>query len=85
MYYVYIIKSDAEDWRYVGFTSDLRNRFEDHNNGKVASTRNHRPFTLASYIAVQEKATALELERYFKTGSGIAWMNKRLLSSSSPA
>ncbi|MDZ7758107.1 GIY-YIG nuclease family protein [Rhodohalobacter sp.] len=70
MYYVYIIKSDAEDWQYVGYyIRPLRARLKDHNNGKVASTRNHRrPYTIESYIAVQEKTTALELEKYFKTG-----------------
>ncbi|PKD45174.1 GIY-YIG nuclease family protein [Rhodohalobacter barkolensis] len=39
MYYVYIIKSEAKDWRYVGFTTDLRERFKNHNQGKVASTK----------------------------------------------
>ena len=80
MYYVYILKSDTEDRRYVGYTSDLRARLKDHNNGKVASTKPRCPYTIESYMAVQEKKTALELERYFKTGSGIAWMKKRLLS-----
>ncbi|MBE9048777.1 GIY-YIG nuclease family protein [Pleurocapsales cyanobacterium LEGE 10410] len=85
MYYVYIIKSEKDGWRYVGFTSDLKERLKDHKNGKVASTKNHRPFKLASFIAVENKEIALNLERYLKTGSGIAWMNKRLFSSSSPA
>jgi predicted GIY-YIG superfamily endonuclease len=84
MYYVYIIKSEAEDWRYVGFTSDLRERFKHHNQGKVASTKNHRPFKMASYIAVENKEIAIRLEKYLKSGSGIAWMNKRLLGSSGP-
>ena len=84
MYYVYIIKSVADGWRYVGFTADLHCRFEDHNKGKVASTKNHRPQLMASYIAVENKEIALKLEKYFKTGSGIAWMNKRLLGRSSP-
>ncbi|MGM0745818.1 MAG: GIY-YIG nuclease family protein, partial [Bacteroidota bacterium] len=43
IYYVHInIKSEAEDWRYVGFTSDLRERFINHNQGKVASTKKTR-------------------------------------------
>ena len=40
MYYVYILKSDTEDWRYVGYTSDLRARLKDHNNGKVVLLQN---------------------------------------------
>lgn len=84
MYYVYFIKSDTDDWRYVGFTSDLRERFKNHNQGNVASTKNHRLFKKASYIAVENKEIAIRLEKYLKSGSGIAWMNKRLLGSSSP-
>ncbi|MEX0646184.1 MAG: GIY-YIG nuclease family protein [Balneolaceae bacterium] len=80
MYYVYVLKSRGADWRYVGFTSDLQERLRDHNRGKVDSTRNYRPFQVASYIAVENRELALSLERYFKSGSGIAWMNKRLLS-----
>lgn len=66
MYYVYILKSVADGWRYVGFTSDLSERFEDHNQGKVNSTKNHRPFKMASYIAVEEKKTAIHLDKYLK-------------------
>jgi len=68
MYYVYIIKSDSEDWRYIGYSSDLRERLKDHNNGKVASTKALLPYTIESYIAVQEETTAQELEKYFNTG-----------------
>ncbi len=78
MYYVYILKSVGKDWRYVGYTSDLRKRFYDHNQGKVSSTRNHRPFKIVSYIAIENKEVAISLEKYLKSGSGIAWMNKRL-------
>ena len=80
MFYVYILKSVGVDWRYVGYSSDLKERFRQHNNGKVKATRNYRPFELACYIAVMDKETALKLERYFKSGSGIAWMNRHLLA-----
>ena len=63
MYYVYILKSDTEDWRQVGYSSDLRARLKDHNNGKVASTKPRRPYTIESYIAVQEKITAFKLQQ----------------------
>ena len=80
MYYVYILKSTVEDWYYVGYSADLRERLKDHNEGKVASTKSRRPYNVASYIAVQGKETATALEKYFKSGSGFAWMKKRLLS-----
>ena len=55
MHYVYILKSEVEDWHYVGYSADLRQRLKDHNEGKVASTKSRRPYTVASYIAVRKK------------------------------
>lgn len=79
MYYVYILKSLEKDWHYVRYTSEIKRRFDDHNLGKVGSTKNHRPFKVASYIAVETKEIAIQLEAYLKSGSGIAWRNRRLL------
>jgi predicted GIY-YIG superfamily endonuclease len=79
MFYVYILKSKIKDWRYVGYTGNLKQRLKQHNEGKTTATQNHRPFELISYVAVQDQQVALELEKYFKSGSGIAWMNKHLL------
>jgi putative endonuclease len=61
------------------YTSDLRKRFKEHNQGKVTSTKNHHPFKLSSYIAVEDKEIAMNLEKYLISGSGMAWRNKRLL------
>jgi len=77
MYYVYILKSTTEDWYYVGYSADLRQRIKEHNAGKVGSTKSRRPYTIASFIAVQERETAVDLERYLKSGSGFAWMKKQ--------
>jgi len=37
----------------------------------------HRHVTLKSYVAVDSEALARSLERYFKSGSGKAFANKR--------
>ena len=79
MWYVYVLRSRVKEWRYVGFTEDLKKRFREHNEGKSAATKPYKPFVLMSYIAVKDRQTALQLEGYFKSGSGIAWMNKHLL------
>ena len=79
MYCVYILRSVNKEWYYVGYASELKRRINDHNQGKVESTKPHRPFRIASYIAVERKETAIQLEAYLKSGSGIAWRNKRLL------
>ncbi|MER9327707.1 GIY-YIG nuclease family protein [Mesorhizobium sp. M0488] len=62
---------------YVGSTNDLRRRLESHQSGYVTSTKAHLPAALKTYIAVETEANARQLERYFKTGSGKAFANKR--------
>jgi putative endonuclease len=74
---------------YVGSTDDLRRRFASHQQGHVISTRQYLPLVLRSYVAVVDEATARNLERYFKSGSGTAFASKRFLgrtkSSSLPS
>ena len=79
MFYVYLIESlSVPGQRYVGFTTDLRQRFEDHNAGKSSHTAKFKPWRLVTYIAFSDRANAEEFERYLKSGSGHAFANKRL-------
>jgi predicted GIY-YIG superfamily endonuclease len=81
MWYVYILQSKEKVWRYVGYTSDLRKRFESHNLEKNQATKNYASFKLEAYIAVNSESKAKKLEKYFKTGSGKAVLVKRILQS----
>ena len=76
MWYVYFLELSNGDV-YVGSTNDLRRRVKAHQRGQVGSTKAHTPVALNSYVAVQTERTARELERYFKSGSGKAFANKR--------
>jgi predicted GIY-YIG superfamily endonuclease len=64
---------------YVGSTSDIARRFSEHNSGKVDSTKSRRPFSLEAYFAVRDRSRATGLERYLKSGSGRAFLHKRIL------
>ncbi len=77
VWYVYFLRLRNGDV-YVGSTSDLRGRVASHERGQVASTKGYLPATLKSYVAIQAEGTERELERYFKSGSGKAFANKRL-------
>ena len=44
-YYLYILKSYTGKY-YIGATSNIENRVEYHNKGKVKSTKSHRPWKL---------------------------------------
>ena len=79
MWFVYILKSLKDGDLYVGSTNNLRRRLADHNSGEVDSTRHRAPFTMKAYIAVRDEAKAIELEKYFKTGSGKSILCKRIL------
>jgi predicted GIY-YIG superfamily endonuclease len=79
MHYVYMLQSDGTaGQRYVGVTSDLRQRLRDHNSGKSAHTSKYRPWRLVTYVAFSERAKAEQFERYLKSGSGHAFARKRL-------
>ena len=81
MWYVYILRSKADGKLYVGSTADLRRRLQEHREGQSQSTRNRRPLELEAYIAVKEESIARDLEKYLKTGSGIATLRTRILTS----
>jgi predicted GIY-YIG superfamily endonuclease len=76
MWYVCFIQLRNGDI-YVGSTNDLRRRVELHKRGQVNSTKTYLPITLKSYVAVRTERNARKLERYFKSGSGKAFTNKR--------
>ena len=69
---------------YVGSTNDLKRRFSSHQAGQVLSTKQNLPVKLKSYVAVESEALARSLERYFKSGSGKAFANKRFWSKCPP-
>ena len=78
MYYVYLLQ-DSNKKLYVGFSSDLKQRLQDHNNGKVSTTREYEEPRLIWYSAFANKKTALDFERYLKAGSGHAFARKHLI------
>ena len=79
MHYVYLLESEgALRHRYVGLTSDLRQRLQEHNAGKSKHTAKFKPWSLVTYVAFSDKSKAETFERYLKSGSGHAFANKRL-------
>ncbi len=78
MHYVYF-QELSNSTTYVGFSSNLKKRFKAHNESRVPATEKFLPAKLKCYIAVETKEKAMELEKYFKTGSGKAVAYKRFL------
>ena len=78
MFHVYLLRSDAfPEQRYIGFTTDLKQRFEGHNSGASKHTAKFRPWQLVAYFAFADQRRAKEFEVYLKSGSGFAFANRR--------
>lgn len=77
-YYVYILESMRDGKRYIGMTSDLRQRFQQHQAGKSFATAPRRPFELIYYEAGRSYVDAKHREAYFKTTGGRRSLAKRL-------
>jgi putative endonuclease len=78
MYYVYVLRSSRIEKLYTGFTSDLKKRLSEHNNGESAFTKFGRSWELVYYEAYKNKKDAMVREKYLKTGWGRNYIRKIL-------
>jgi putative endonuclease len=78
MYFIYILKSEFDNNFYVGYTHDIDQRLQDHENGHVASTRNRRPLKLVYFEACLNQQDATHREKYLKTSWGKRYIKNRL-------
>jgi putative endonuclease len=69
-YCVYVLLSEKDGDFYVGFTTDLPRRFEEHNQGRNTSTAPRRPFALVHAEFYLSKSDAERRETYLKTAKG---------------
>jgi len=70
-YYVYILKMFNRNQLYVGYTSDLKRRLNEHRSGTVHSTRSDKEKPeLIFYEGYRSKKDAVRRERYFKSSKG---------------
>jgi len=80
MQIVYILISKKYPTRYyIGITQDLSRRVKEHNNGDSEYSKKYAPWHLETFITLSSKRKAQELERYLKSGSGFAFLKKRLI------
>lgn len=78
MNYVYVLMSESDKQFYTGATTNLKDRLEKHQKGRVPSTRNRQPLRLIHYEACVSKDDAFRREKYLKTGMGKRYLRKRL-------
>ena len=78
MYYVYLLESIKYKSWYIGYSTDLRKRFESHNTGRSKATKTKRPWKLIYYEAYIERLDAKKRELYLKSGAGRIFLKKQL-------
>ena len=78
MTYVYVLQSELDAGLYIGMTSDLRRRFEEHQRGESTSTVGRRPWILIYYEAYLEESDAAGREVFLKSGGGRRFLDRQL-------
>ena len=79
MYYFYILKSVKDNELYFGHTEDLKNRFSQHNSGKVLSTRLKKPLILVYYEVYHSQSDAKHREYSIKLrGNAYLQLKRRI-------
>lgn len=81
MHYVYVLRSKSNNQFYTGYTSNLKQRIEQHNNGDSTYTTHRGPYELIYYEACASKKDATTRETYLKTGMGKRYIKNRLKNS----
>jgi putative endonuclease len=73
---VYVLRSLKDGKRYIGLSAAVVDRLDQHNRGKVKSTKSRRPFVLIHEEICSGLDDARKLEKYFKTSAGRKYLDK---------
>ncbi|MEA3249515.1 MAG: GIY-YIG nuclease family protein [Patescibacteria group bacterium] len=78
MHYVYVLKSLSTGRHYIGESTNLKSRLEQHRSGSCRTTNRQRPWKLVWFAVFSSRRKALAFEKYLKSGSGYSFSRKRL-------
>ncbi len=70
MFFVYVLYSNKLKKRYVGYTSNIAKRFEEHNSGKSKFTKGGIPWVVVYKESFSTKSDAQKSEKFLKSGVG---------------
>ena len=77
-FYVYTLLSLKDGKLYTGFTTNLKNRLQQHARGEVKSTQDRRPLKLIHYEYFINEEDARAREVFLKSGFGRNQMKQAL-------
>ena len=82
MYYVYLLKSKRNGNFYIGCTSNLKQRIEDHNSNKSYHTKKYSPWKLVYFEGYCDREDAFNREKALKLhAQGLRRLKERLRNS----
>ena len=70
MFYVYVLRSESDSGFYIGFSTNLRARLRQHQDGESLATSHRGPWKLIYYEAYTEREDAEGREKFLKSGAG---------------
>jgi len=73
MFIIYVLQSRKDLSFYIGFTSDIKRRIEEHNKGSSQSTKHKRPWVLIYCEVYRTRKDAAERELKLKEHKN-AWV-----------
>ena len=79
-HYLYILKSLKDSNHYIGISTNVEKRLQQHNAGKTFSTKSRRPFILLYKEVYTTRQEARAREKYLKSYAG-AHEKKNILES----
>jgi putative endonuclease len=68
MFFVYVLRSKNHNRFYIGMTTDVKRRLDEHNKGKTKSTKGYLPWTLFFFEDYPTRSLARKREVALKTG-----------------
>lgn len=78
-HYVYVLESLKDEKRYIGYTTNLRRRLEEHKKGESSSTKFRLPFRLVYFEGCLHEQDAKRREHYLKGTQGRRFLGLRLI------
>ena len=78
MFYVYVLRSESDSGFYIGFSTNLRARLRQHQDGESFATSHRGPWKLIYYEAYTEREDAEGREKFLKSGAGRRFLHTQL-------
>ena len=78
MHYVYVLQSERDHGLYIGCSTDLTKRLNQHRRGTAFATSYRGPWKSIYYEAYLEQSDALGREKYLKRGGGQRFLRAQM-------